>query len=84
MQKDSKLFDDIARMATGAAGSFLDIRREVESSLSVHLERLIRKMNLVTREEFETVRMMAERARAEQEKLAERLDAFEKKMKSEI
>lgn len=80
MQKDSKFFDDIARMATGAAGSFMDVKREMESMVSQQLEKLLAKMNLVTKEEFDTVQGMLARARQEQEALKQRLDALEARL----
>ena len=81
MQKDNKLFDDVARLASGAAGSVLDIKREIEASIAARVERLMMKMNLVSREEFEVVRAMAATARAEQEKLEKRLAELEKTLK---
>jgi BMFP domain-containing protein YqiC len=65
MQKDSKLFEDIAKIASGAAGGLMDMRREVESMIGDKIERLISHGRFVTREEFEVVKAMAEKARAE-------------------
>ncbi len=79
MQKDNKFFDDFAKVATGAAGGLLDMKREVESLVSAQLEKLLQKMNLVTKEEFDTVQAMLAKARSEQEELKKRLDALEKK-----
>lgn len=77
MQKDHKFFDDIARLATGATGSILEIKREIESVVSSQLEKLLGKMQLVTKEEFEIVREMAENARNEQESLKKRIEELE-------
>lgn len=81
MQKDSKIFDDLARMATGAAGGLLDFKREIEAMVSTQMEKLLNKMKLVTREEHEVVREMAAKAREENKKLAERLETLEKRLK---
>lgn len=81
MQKDSKLFDDVAKLASGAAGTLLDIKREVEAAIMAKMERLLLKMNVVSREEFEVVRELAAKARAEQEKLEKRLSELEKRIK---
>lgn len=83
MQKDSKLFDDIARMASGAAGMVMDGAREAEAMLLAQVEKILARMNLVRREEFEVVREMAANARLEQEKLAARLETLEKQLASE-
>lgn len=77
MQKDNKLMDDLARMMSGATGAMFDIKREIEALVAAQTEKLLGKMNLVTRDEFEAVREMARAARAENEALAARLDALE-------
>ncbi len=69
MQKDSRLFEDLAKIASGAAGSVMDMRREFEAMVSDKIERILGANRFVTREEFEVVRAMAEKARAENEAL---------------
>ena len=73
MLGDRRFFDDMARVASGAAGALGGIRSRMEGELRDHVERLLARMNLVTREEFEVVAALARTARAEQETLAERL-----------
>lgn len=78
MQKDSKFFADIASMASGLAGSAMDARREAEAFITDKIERLMARGNFVTREEFEVVKAMAEKARAENERLSAELAALKK------
>lgn len=73
----SRILDDIARLATDAAGAAQGVRREVETVVKTQIERLLRDLDVVTREEFEAVREMALLAREENEKLAARLAALE-------
>ncbi|HEX4508214.1 MAG TPA: accessory factor UbiK family protein [Alphaproteobacteria bacterium] len=80
MLGDKRLFDDVARVASGAAGAFGGIRSRMEGELRDHVERLLARMKLVTREEFEVVEALAQKARAEQEILAERLAALEARL----
>jgi len=80
MLGDRRLFDDMARVASGAAGAFGGIRSRMEGELRDHVERLLSRMKLVTREEFEVVEALAQKARAEQEILAERLAALEARL----
>ena len=80
MLGDRRLFDDVARVASGAAGAFGGIRSRMEGELRDHVERLMLRMKLVTREEFEVVEALAQKARAEQEVLAERLAALEARL----
>jgi BMFP domain-containing protein YqiC len=65
MQKDSKFFEDIARVTSGAAGALMDVRREIESAIADKLERFMARERFVTREEFEVVKAMAQKAREE-------------------
>ncbi|MCH6556503.1 MAG: accessory factor UbiK family protein, partial [Chloroflexi bacterium] len=55
------------------------LRREVEALARQQVERLLERMDLVTRDEFEAVKEMAAKARAEQDDLAARLAALEAK-----
>jgi BMFP domain-containing protein YqiC len=83
MQKDSKLWDDFSRLASGAAGTFADMKRVIEALVMDKMEKLMARAHLVKREEFEVVRLMAEQARAEQEKIVNRLAAIEKLLESQ-
>ncbi len=73
----SRILDDIARLATDAAGAAQGMRREVETVVKTQIERLLRDLDVVTREEFEAVREMAVLAREENDRLAARLAALE-------
>jgi BMFP domain-containing protein YqiC len=77
VQTENPLLDDLARVATGALGALTGMRAEVEARLRDQLERVLARMDLVTREEFEAVRAMAAKARLEQEALARRVEALE-------
>jgi BMFP domain-containing protein YqiC len=79
MQKDNKFFEDMARLASGAAGSFMDMKREFDAMVANQLEKLLQRMNLVTREEFDTAQQMLAKARMEQEEIKKRLAALEKR-----
>lgn len=78
----NRILDDIARLATDAAGAAQGVRREVETLVKTQIERLLRDLDVVTREEFEAVREMALLAREENDKLAARLAALEAKSES--
>src|SRR5262249_19699227 len=77
MQTENRLLDDLARVATGALGALTGVRSEIEQRLREQFERILGRMDLVTREEFDAVRAMAAKARAEQEALARRLAELE-------
>jgi len=79
MQSQNRFFDDLARVAAGAMGTLSGVKGEVESRLREQLERVLSGMDLVTRDEFEAVKAMAAKARAENEALAARVAALESK-----
>ena len=72
-QTSNRLFDELGRLMTDAAGAAQGVRKEVETVMRSQGERLLREMDLVQREEFEAVKAMAEKARAENERLESRL-----------
>ncbi len=78
MQKDSRLFEDFAKIISGTAGAAMDMRRELESMLADKIERFMAKERFVTREEFELVKEMAQKARTENEALRAELAALKK------
>jgi len=78
MQTQNKLLDDLARVASGALGVAAGMREEVEARLRDQFARVLGRMDLVSREEFDAVRAMAVKAREEQEVLAERVAALER------
>lgn len=80
MQTQNRLLDDLARVATGALGAFSGMRDEVETRLREQFERVLGRMNLVTREEFDAVKAMAAKARAAQEALEKRVAALEARL----
>ncbi len=82
MQKDSRLFDDLARVAGGAMSSFGALRDEAEARLRDQLERILERMDLVRRDEFDGVREMAIKAREENTRMAARLNKLEGKTKA--
>lgn len=76
-----QLIDDLAKVATGALGSFGDMRSQMRRLAKEHIREVQSKMDLVTREEFERVEALAEKARERQEELEERVKTLEKALK---
>lgn len=80
MQTQNRFIDDLARVATGALGTLTGMRGEVETRLRDQFERILGRMNLVRREEFDAVKAMAAKARTTQEALEKRLAALEARL----
>lgn len=72
------LLDDLAQLATNAAGVAQGARAELETAVRGRFERWMNSQDFVSREEFDAVAEMARKAREENERLAERLSALEK------
>lgn len=77
MQTDNRFLDDLARLAGSALSSAGAVRGEIEARLRQRLEAVLVGMNLVPRDEFDAVKAMAAKARAENERLERRLAALE-------
>ncbi len=79
-QTSNRILDEFAKLMTDAAGAAQGVKREVETLVKSQGEKVLRGMDVVSREEFDAVRAMAEKARAENEKLAARLAALEARL----
>lgn len=73
----SRLFDDLARFVTDAAGATQGVRREVEQVMRAQGEAVLGRMDVVRRDEHEAVAEMASRARAENETLRGAVEMLE-------
>lgn len=80
MQTRNPLFDDLAKVAAGAAGALSGMRDEVEARLRDQLAKILDGMNLPNREEFDVVRAMAVAAREENEALKTRIAELEARL----
>jgi BMFP domain-containing protein YqiC len=77
MQTDNPFLDGLAKMFTDAAGAAQSLRAEIDTFVKQRLEKLVADMDFVPREEFEAVKAMAAKARAENERLEARIAALE-------
>jgi BMFP domain-containing protein YqiC len=76
----NRILDEFAKLMTDAAGAAQGVRKEVETAFRGQAERILNSMEIVQREEFEAVREMALKARAENEKLSARVAELEAKL----
>ncbi len=76
-QTTGRFFDDIAKLMTDAAGAAQGVRAEFETAARSQAERFLRGMDVPQREELEAVKAMAQKAREENERLAQRVSALE-------
>ncbi|KQP82734.1 MULTISPECIES: accessory factor UbiK family protein [unclassified Methylobacterium] len=83
MQGSNRLFDDFARLMTDAAGAAQGVRREAETVFKAQVERLIRDMDIASREELDVLRDLVSALRSQNDALAARITALEAKVGAE-
>ena len=81
MQSRSKILDDVSQLMTNAMGVAQGAREEAETAIKSIIDRWLADHDFVTREEFDAVKAMAQKAREENDNLKARLEAIEKKRK---
>ncbi|MDA9967497.1 accessory factor UbiK family protein [bacterium] len=78
MQTSNKMLDDISQLMTNAMGVAQGAREEAETAVKSVIDRWLADQDFVTREEFDAVRSMAQKAREENAALSARIEALEK------
>ncbi|MDR6430486.1 accessory factor UbiK family protein [Brucella pseudogrignonensis] len=76
----NRVLDELAKLVTDAAGAAQGVRREVETALRSQSERVLNTLDVVQREDFEAVREMAIKARAENAALLVKIEALEARL----
>ena len=79
MQSRNKFMDDMSQLMTNAMGVAQGAKTEAETAMKGFVDRWLADRDFVTREEFDAVRLMAQKAREENTELAARLAALEAK-----
>jgi BMFP domain-containing protein YqiC len=79
-QTSNRFFDEIARLMNDATGVAQGVRREFDTLFRTQAERILRDLDVVSRDELEAVKEMARLAREENEALKARLAALEAKI----
>jgi BMFP domain-containing protein YqiC len=77
MQTRNKMLDDLAQLMSNALGVAQGAKVEAETAMKSLIDRWLADRDLVTREEFDAVRAMAQKAREENESLKARIAALE-------
>ena len=77
MQTRNKVLDDISQLMTNAMGVAQGAKDEAETAMKGMIDRWLADRDFVTREEFDSVRAMAQKAREENEALKARIEALE-------
>ncbi|MGP9819109.1 accessory factor UbiK family protein [Salinarimonas sp. NSM] len=76
----NRILDDLSRLFSDAAGAAGGVRREIDAVMRAQLERIVKDMDVVSREEYEATREIAIAAREEAQRLALRIDELEARL----
>ena len=68
MVNKSKILSDLSKIAVDAMSTFSSLKKEVETLVSLRVNKIINKMNLVKREEFDVLKKMVQKIIIENEK----------------
>ena len=79
MNAGNKIMDDMSKLMSNAMGVAQGAKTEAETALKSMMDRWLADREFVTREEFEAVQAMAQKARAENAALLKRIEALEGK-----
>ncbi len=77
MQSEKRIFDDLAKVLNGVAGTVAGMGREAEASMRERAREWAGGLDLVSRDEFDAVKALAANARSETDALAKRVAALE-------
>jgi len=69
MVNKSKILSDLSKIAVDAMSTFSGLKKEVETLVSLRVNKIINKMNLVKRDEFDVLKKMVQKLIIENDKL---------------
>ena len=72
MVNKSKILSDLSKMAVDAMGTFSGVKKEVETIVGLHVNKIINKMNLVRRDEFEVLKKLVQKLIIENQNLKQK------------
>ena len=69
MVNKNKILSDLSKIAVDAMSTFSGVKKEIETLVSLRVNKIINKMNLVKRDEFEVLKKMVQKALIENDEL---------------
>tara|TARA_Y100000766_G_C18597042_1_gene454743 strand:- start:275 stop:553 length:279 start_codon:yes stop_codon:yes gene_type:complete len=69
MVNKSKILSDLSKIAVDAMSTFSGLKKEIETLVSLRVNKIINKMNLVKRDEFDVLKKMVQKMLIENKKL---------------
>ena len=68
----NKILSDLSKFAVDAMSTFSGVKEEIETIVSLRVNKIIKKMNLVKKDEFDVLKKMVQKLMIENEKLKQR------------
>ena len=65
----NKILSDLSKFAVDAMSTFSGVKEEIETIVSLRVNKIIKKMNLVKKDEFDALKKMVQKVMMENEKL---------------
>jgi BMFP domain-containing protein YqiC len=69
MVNKSKILSDLSKIAVDAMSTFSGLKKEIETLVSLRVNKIINKMNLVKRDEFDVLKKMVQKVLIENQEL---------------
>ena len=69
MVNKNKILSDLSKIAVDAMSTFSSLKKEIETLVSLRVNRIINKMNLVKRDEFDVLKKMVQKVLIENDEL---------------
>ena len=69
MVNKSKILSDLSKIAVDAMSTISGLKKEIETLVSLKVNKIINKMNLVKRDEFEVLKKMVQKVLIENDEL---------------
>ena len=69
MVNKSKILSDLSKIAVDAMSTFSSVKKEIETLVSLQVNKVINKMNLVKRDEFDSLKRIVQKSIIDNEKL---------------
>tara|TARA_Y100000817_G_scaffold244781_1_gene196739 strand:+ start:156 stop:437 length:282 start_codon:yes stop_codon:yes gene_type:complete len=81
MVNKSRILSDLSKFAVDAMSTFSSLRKEIETMVSLRVDKVINKMNLVKRDEFDSLKRIVQKSIIDNEKLKKTMKTSTKKKK---
>ena len=81
MVNKSRILSDLSKIAVDAMSTLSSLRKEIETMVSLRVDKVINKMNLVKRDEFDSLKRIVQKSIIDNEKLKNTRKTSTKKKK---